>query len=176
VKSDVRSMSSRAAKTARDLGAVSLLVLLVACAKPMTTTPPPPGAEPYNGPTAVLPDGWLVRIEKATDDETRAHDLMCRDRGPESTGMLIVFAESGDEQFWMKNTLVPLDMIWIDEESRVVHVEQNVPPCKADPCPSYPPHAAAKYVLELGGGQAAKHRVVNGSTLTFRRIDNVVVR
>ena len=140
------------------------------------TAPPNAPAQPSDGPIAVLPDGSAVHIEVATDDDTRAQGLMFRDRIPEGTGMLFVFAQSGDYPFWMKNTLVPLDMIWIDDQKRVVHVEASVPPCKADPCPSYPPHAVAKYVLELGRGQAAKHRVVNGSTLTFHHIDNIIVR
>lgn len=101
---------------------------------------------------------------------------MFRDRVPEGTGMLFFFRDSGEYPFWMKNTLVPLDMIWLDDQRRVVHVEPNVPPCKADPCPSYPPHAAAKYVLELGAGQAAKHQVTNGTTLRFNHVENVVVR
>lgn len=141
-----------------------------------TPQPPPSSQQPYNGPTVVLPDGSTVQIELATDDDTRAQGLMFRDRVPEGTGMLFLFPEAGDFPFWMKNTLVPLDMIWIDDQRRVVHVEHDVPPCKADPCPSYPPHAVAKYVLELGAGQAAKHRVANGSTLKFNRLDNVVVR
>lgn len=131
---------------------------------------------PYSGPAITLPDGFNVHIELAIDEDTRARGLMFRDRVPEGTGMLFVFPQVGDYAFWMKNTLVPLDMIWIDESRRVVHVEPNVPPCKADPCPSYPPNARAKYVLELGAGQAAKHHVTNGSTLTFDRIGNVTAQ
>ncbi len=153
--------------------ALLAIALLLTCAKPM---PPPPASEPYTGPRAILPDGFPVRIEIAADDDTRAQGLMFRDRVPEGTGMLFVFAQPGDFPFWMKNTLVALDMIWIDEQNRVLHVEANVPPCKTDPCPNYPPHAVAKYVLELGGGQAASHRVTNGSTLKFERLENVVVR
>ena len=156
--------------------AAFLVALVLTCTKPMTTTPPAAPSQPYSGPVAILPDGSTVRMEVAADDDTRAQGLMFRDRVPEGTGMLFVFAQSGDYPFWMKNTLVPLDMVWVDDQSRVVHVEPNVPPCKADPCPSYPPHAVAKYVLELGGGQAAKHRVVNGSRLTFQRIETIVVR
>ena len=132
--------------------------------------------EPYNGPRIILPDGFGIHAEVATDDDTRARGLMFRDRIPEGTGMLFVFPQSGDYPFWMKNTLVPLDMIWLDEQRRVVHVAHDVPPCKADPCPNYPPGANAKYVLELGGGQARKHRVDNGATLKFERLDNLVVR
>ncbi|HSP34095.1 MAG TPA: DUF192 domain-containing protein, partial [Thermoanaerobaculia bacterium] len=147
------------------------------CAKPVTTTnTTPPSRQPHSGPVVVLPDGYPVKIELATDDETRAQGLMYRERVPAGTGMLFMFAQAGDYPFWMKNTLVPLDMIWIDAAKKVVHVAANVPPCKADPCPSYPPNAEASYVLELGGGEAAKHGVVNGATLTFERLGNVVLR
>lgn len=142
----------------------------------MTNTPPPTTTQAYNGPMVVLPDSFRVRVEIAADDPTRAQGLMYRDRVPEGTGMLFLFPQSGEYPFWMKDCIVSLDMVWLDDQRRVVHVEHNVPPCKADPCPSYPPHAVAKYVLELGAGQAAKHKVENGSTLTFERIDNVVVR
>jgi len=153
-----------------------LLAFLFSCARPVTTSTINAPAETYTGPVAVLPDGYQVRIELVADDDTRAQGLMYRDRVPAGTGMLFLFAQSGEYPFWMKNTLVPLDMIWLDEARRVVHVASSVPPCKADPCPSYPPNAQAKYVLELGAGEAAKHRVANGATLTFERLGNVVVR
>ena len=155
-----------------------LLLALFTCAKPMTTSTPMPSTSsaPYNGPTVTLPDGFVIRAEAAADDPTREQGLMFRDRVPEGTGMLFFFQNAGEYPFWMKNTLVPLDMIWIDDSKRVVHVEPNVPPCKADPCPSYPPHASARYVLELAAGEAAKHHVVNGATLKFDRVENVVVR
>jgi hypothetical protein len=52
----------------------------------------------------------------------------------------------------MKNTLIPLDMLWIDKDRRIVHIRRNVPPCKDDPCPSYGPDRAGLYVLELAAG------------------------
>ena len=151
-----------------------MLALALTCTKPVPTTPSAP-ADPYTGPIVVLPDAYQVKIELAADDGTRAQGLMFRDRVAPGSGMLFLFAQTGEYPFWMKNTLVPLDMIWIDEGRRVVHVEAGVPPCKADPCPSYPPNAQARYVLELGAGEAAKHRVINGSTLTFQRIENIAV-
>ena len=140
---------------------------------PSTTTS---SSQPYTGPQIILPDGFAIRTELAIDDDTRAQGLMFRDRVPEGTGMLFIFKDAGDYPFWMKNTIVPLDIIWLDEQRRVVHIAHDTPPCKADPCPSYPPHANAKYVLELAGGQAAKHRIENGSTLKFERIENVAAR
>ena len=50
---------------------------------------------------------------------------------------------TGEYPFWMKNTLIPLDMIWIDASSRIAHIAHDVPPCKADPVPNYPPNAQA---------------------------------
>jgi uncharacterized membrane protein (UPF0127 family) len=90
--------------------------------------------------------------------------------------MIFLFPESGDYPFWMKNTLIPLDMIWIDDQKKIVHVAHDVPPCKADPCPSVPPGANAKYVVEVAAGVAARHNLANGQTLRFEGLDNVVVR
>src|SRR5215208_6354176 len=105
---------------------------------PTNTTSTP---DSYNGPRITLPDGLVVRAEVATDEPTRSQGLMYRDRVPEGTGMLFVFPEVGEYPFWMKNTIVPLDIIWLDEQRKVVHVAHDVPPCKADPCPSYLPNA-----------------------------------
>ncbi|HEX6179139.1 MAG TPA: DUF192 domain-containing protein [Thermoanaerobaculia bacterium] len=124
-------------------------------------------------PRVVLPDGFVVNVELAIDPETRAQGLMYRDRLAENAGMLFFFEESSVQSFWMKNTMIPLDIIWIDEQRRVVHVKENVPPCRSDPCPSYDPGVAARYVLELGGGVARKHGVAAGAQLRFEGLKNV---
>jgi uncharacterized membrane protein (UPF0127 family) len=123
----------------------------------------------------ILPDGFPVRVELAADNETRAQGLMFRDRVAEGTGMLFLFTETGDYPFWMKNTLVPLDMIWLDDQKRIAAIIPDVPPCKADPCSSYPPNAPARYVLELGAGEAKKHGLAVGQTLRYEGLDHVVV-
>lgn len=146
------------------------------CSKPMSSASAPPPAQVTSGPRVTLPDGYVVHVETAADEETRAQGLMFRDSVREGTGMLFLFPSAGDYPFWMKNTLVPLDMIWIDEQQRVVHVAHDVPPCKADPCPSYPAGGTAKYVLELGGGQAGKHKVTDASVLRFDGLEGIVVR
>ena len=128
------------------------------------------------GPRITLPDGLVVRVEIAADDQTRSYGLMYRDRLPEGTGMLFLFPKTDEYSFWMKNTIIPLDMVWIDEAKKVVHVKSDVPPCKADPCPSYGPNAPARYILELAAGQAKKHGVVAGTTLKFESLDDIVVR
>ncbi len=82
-------------------------------------------------------------------------------------GMLFIFQKSGPYAFWMKDTLIPLDMIWMDYGRRVVHIEHDVPPCAADPCPRYPPGHEALYVLEINAGYAEKLELRLGDTAEF---------
>ncbi len=99
-----------------------------------------------------LPDGKAVTAELAVTPEERARGLMFRaSLGPEE-GMLFVFEEEGFYSFWMKNMVLSLDILWLDKEKRIVHIERRVPPCKAEPCPTYTPPIPAMYVLELREG------------------------
>lgn len=85
-------------------------------------------------------------------------------------GMLFVFPDNGRHAFWMKDTLIPLDMIWMDYSKRIVHIEENVPPCKSDPCPVYSPPADVDslYVLEINAGQSRPWGINVGDALEFR--------
>ncbi len=156
----------------------SLLILALfaaACTQP--AAPPPASTAPADsGPRVIFPDGYAVNVEVVADDETRAQGLMFRDSLAQDRGMIFFFPEPGEYPFWMKNTLIPLDMIWIDDQRRIAHVEHSVPPCKADPCPSYPPNARARYILEVAAGVAAKHNLKAGDTLRFLGMEHVVVR
>lgn len=152
----------------------------LACTKPQPAATAPAttqaAASPVaTGPRIVFPDNYEVRLEIAADDETRQQGLMYRDRLPEATGMIFIFPQAGEFPFWMKNTLIPLDLIWIDAGHKIVHVARDVPPCKADPCPNYPPNATASYVLEVAAGVAAQHHLAEGQMLRFEGLDHVVV-
>lgn len=63
---------------------------------------------------------------------------MYRQELPELSGMLFVFEQAGQYNFWMKNTLIPLDMIWINDQNKIIDIKQATP-CTADPCPTYNP-------------------------------------
>ena len=105
---------------------------------------------------------WIVRVEIASDDASRTRGLMYRRSLEPDRGMIFVFPVADLHTFWMRNTLVPLDMIWMDEEFTVVHVERSVPPCKADPCPitNTPPADAA---LEVNAGTAKGAGIAAGA-------------
>ncbi len=150
------------------------MTVILACGA--NTPPPTPRQTETEGPRVVFPDGYLVRVEVVADDATRQQGLMYRDRLPVDRGMIFLFPHSGNYPFWMKNTLIPLDMIWIDDQKRIVHVAHDAPPCKANPCPSIPPSAEARYVLEVAAGVAARHGLANGQTLRFEGLENIVIR
>jgi hypothetical protein len=118
-----------------------------------------------------LPDGRAVTAELAVSDAERAQGLMFREKVLPDQGMLFVFEEEDYHAFWMKNTLIPLDMLWLDKDRRIVHIERNVPPCKADPCPSYPPKRPGLYVLELvaGGADLYGLKLLDRLEFTLRR-------
>jgi len=114
-----------------------------------------------------LPSGSSVTAELAVTDAERARGLMFREKLFPDQGMLFVFERESAAAFWMKNTLIPLDMLWLDRDRRVVHIERNVPPCKADPCPSYAPSRPGLYVLELPAGAADRFGLKTGDRLDF---------
>jgi uncharacterized membrane protein (UPF0127 family) len=104
-----------------------------------------------------FPDGFAVTAELAVNEEERARGLMFREEIHENQAMLFLFAEEDIHSFWMKNMRFPIDILWLDGDRRIVHIETRVPPCTREPCPTYTPDAAASFVLELQSGCAGKH-------------------
>ncbi|MEK6880536.1 MAG: DUF192 domain-containing protein [Nanoarchaeota archaeon] len=92
-------------------------------------------------------------VEIADNSIERARGLMYRESLDENSGMLFVFDKEGKYSFWMKNTLIPLDIIWIDSDDRVVYIQENVLPCETDECESFVNDKSALYVLELNAGK-----------------------
>ena len=91
-------------------------------------------------------------VELVKTESQREKGLMYRTELDKDRGMLFIFDEVGIYPFWMKNTLIPLDIIWISSDNKVVFINQNTQPCKSLICPSVLPTAKAKYVLEINAG------------------------
>ena len=118
----------------------------------------------------MFPDKTVVTVEIADTPALRERGLMFRQRMAPNEGMVFIFEQTGFYPFWMKNTLIPLDMIWLDSDRRIVSIAESVPPCKADPCPNYPPAGNALYVVELVSGFAKQHKLKDGDVLAFQGI------
>jgi uncharacterized protein len=118
----------------------------------------------------VFPNGTRVKVEIADTPQLTQRGLMFREHLAEDEGMLFIFDELAFRPFWMKNTLIPLDMIWLDENRRVVSIAHSVPPCKADPCPNFSPTADSLYVIEVVSGFARRHKVREGDVIEFKGV------
>jgi uncharacterized protein len=116
------------------------------------------------------PSGITIQAEIADTPRKRAHGLMYREYLKKDHGMLFFFSEPQAWTFWMKNTKIALDLIWLDEKKRVTHIERNVPICTKsdDSCPQYGPNSAdAVYVLEIAGGTVDGYKIEKGAKLQF---------
>ena len=113
-------------------------------------------------------EGHRFQVEIADNDSERARGLMFRETMDENRGMLFVHDDQQPLAYWMKNTNIPLDILYFDSTRHLVSQQRDVPPCSlGNRCPPYPSNAPALYVLELNAGQAAKLGLKDGATLTF---------
>ena len=117
--------------------------------------------------TITYPTGTRVQAELADTPQKRSRGLMFREKLAPDAGMLFVFEEAGEWSFWMKNTTVALDILWIGPDKRIVYIEENVPLCRQDPCPEYKPGKDARYALELPAGSVKREKLTKGMKLTF---------
>lgn len=117
------------------------------------------------------PNGDTIYAELADTPVKRAQGLMFRDHIAHDRGMLFTFAEAQPWTFWMKNTKIPLDIIWMDGTKKILHIEHRVPICTRtdDNCPQYRSNEGAMYVLELGAGRAAALQLKRGLKLNFKQ-------
>lgn len=110
-------------------------------------------------------NGARLNIERAESNEEKRRGLCCRDSLNADAGMLFVYDEPGFYKFWMKDTRIPLDIIWISGQKRIVHVEDAVTPA------SYPTKFSspvpAQYVLEANAGWAEANNIQLGDTVSF---------
>lgn len=111
--------------------------------------------------------GQRFEVEIAATPEKQSLGLMFRQNMPDDHGMLFIFPYEAPRSFWMKNTRIPLDIMYFSSELRLVSMSQNTPPCRTERCPAYPSAGPARYVLELNAGKAAELGLVEGDVLVL---------
>jgi len=155
-----------------------LALLLASCAPASDSadapSPAPPTQRPAaasaKSPRAFLADGFALRLELAVTPEEVAQGLMFRPSLDPDRGMLFLFEVERVPSFWMKNTMVPLDLLFLDGQGAIVDIVENAQPCAIDPCPQYVPSRAVSAVLEVAAGTAARHGLAAGGTIAFKRV------
>ncbi|HET7561855.1 MAG TPA: DUF192 domain-containing protein [Rhodanobacteraceae bacterium] len=111
--------------------------------------------------------GHRFSVEVAETPAEQEHGLMDRTSMPADHGMLFVFGQDAPLTFWMKDTLIPLDMLFFDSQFRLVAIQANAQPCKSTPCRLYPSGVPARYVLELNAGTAARIGARQGNVIAI---------
>lgn len=114
-----------------------------------------------------LPSGKVFQTELEIEPQDRAMGLMFRDSLPADRALLFVFDELDFHAIWMKNCRFPIDIVWLDETRKVVHVAEAVPPCRQDPCPTYSPLQKAAFVIEMNAHAARREKVEVGARVSF---------
>lgn len=116
-----------------------------------------------------LPGGHVIRAETAVDTRDVMRGLMFRTSLAPDHGMLYVHARSGLYGYWMYQTNFPLDMIWMDENHKIVEIVENAPPCKtaASKCPHFGGHERARFGLQVNAGLVRKYHLQVGQTVQW---------
>lgn len=116
-----------------------------------------------------LPDGTPIQSQLRLTPEEQATGMMFRTSLPRDQGMLFIHATEEKRSYWMFQCEIPLDIIWLDGNRRIVEISKETPPCRepADRCPSYGGSVPSRYVLELASGMADVHNLRVGDTIHF---------
>ncbi|MEH1932938.1 MAG: DUF192 domain-containing protein [Nostoc sp.] len=150
-----------------------LSILLMGCSVPTTAKPPSPTSASQTpapeslGQTlpisakAIVPNGTTIQLEVAQTPEQQEMGLMYRPALPDNRGMLFAFPSAQSISFWMKNTPVPLDMVFL-HNGVVKYIQAAAPPCASEPCPTYGSKTPIDKVIELRSGRAAELKLKVG--------------
>jgi len=107
-------------------------------------------------------EGTSVFVEISATGAEHAKGLMNRSYLPPDQGMLFIFKDEIVREFWMWNTLIPLDMIFVSADKRIVYIRDNVQPCFTNSCPHYSSLYPAKYVIEVNAGYCKQNQIYEG--------------
>lgn len=154
--------------------AIFLGVVLMGCSSPASSnaTSSTPQEQGQSLPITAQAEinGEVIQIEVARTRDQQAMGFMFRPSIPDDRGMLFPFDPPRPVQFWMRNVLVPLDMVFI-RDGQVEAIAADVPPCATPQCPVYGPATAVNQVLELRGGRAEELGLEKGDRLPIEFLD-----
>ncbi len=108
-----------------------------------------------------------IDIEIAEDDDSRTQGLMYRDKMKDTQGMFFIFPYEFPQSFWMRNTVMPLDIIFVNKANEIVKIHKNAVPFDEN---SYPSVRPAIYVVEVNAGYSEKHGIEEGDKIVWRRM------
>ncbi len=146
------------------IAAFALFAFLAGCGQDAATV------QDLRSTPITLPSGKVIRAERVTELEDMARGMMFRESLPDDRGMLFIYGkEQPGLRFWMFNVKIPLDIVWMDANRKIVQMVYECPPCPGpeSKCPSYGGDFPSQYILELKGGEAKRQGLRPGMTLRF---------
>ncbi|MBI3810853.1 MAG: DUF192 domain-containing protein [Nitrospirae bacterium] len=118
-----------------------------------------------------LPNGKQILAQVAESPEKQVVGLFFAKKLPPDGAMLFIYEDEDSHRLWTKNSHFPIDMIWMDRDRKILHVEEAAPPCATDPCPTYgPKEPEALYVMQAAAGFAKSNSLQPGMSMTFRLV------
>lgn len=117
------------------------------------------------GEADIQVDTARFHVEIAQTLQERQRGLMFRTQLPADHGMLFIQPQAAPTAFWMKNTYIPLDLLYFDNAGRLQEIHAEVPPCTVPECPSYVSNGPIKYILEINAGSAQRFGLKPGAQL-----------
>ncbi len=124
-------------------------------------------SEDKMGVVSVSFNGVQINAEVADTSAETEKGLMYRESLGNKEGMLFIFEKEKETSFWMKNTLIPLDMIFLNENKEVVNIVEGASPCNSSDCILYPSEVPVKYVIEVNAGFVEENGIEIGDKVEF---------
>jgi uncharacterized protein len=142
---------------------LAALVLLVSCG------PKPDTLDDYPTRPLTLPNGKVLRVETMVSGFDLLRGMMFRKSIAPDHGMLFVHPKPDHYSYWMYQTLIPLDIVWMDPQREIVEIVEDAQPCQtqASKCPQYGGRELSSYALELGAGMARRYNLQVGQRLQW---------
>jgi uncharacterized protein len=145
------------------------LLVLAALLSLVSCGPKPTSIEDFPTQPVTLPGGQVIRVETMIGEFQLTRGMMFRTSLAPDRGMLFAHSKPDYHTYWMYQTLIPLDMIWLDSNRNIVEIVANAAPCqtRASQCPTYGGKEMSSFVLEIPGGMAQKYGLQVGQTLRW---------